>query len=155
MKQKEIISLLEKKRDEIINAIKMATVESFKPDFYGIYEIYLNREDDQFYVLPVDRDKTYFEEDSPMLYLYDIPSHAIKEGDFKQWLAEGGIKVSKKHNEKKTKQLYNDLYIEFLNDILMNTCNEVLNAEYAFDEICELYRNNKKVTLKNIVAIRG
>lgn len=64
MNHKTFMSLLEKKKDNIIRTIKAVVADSFMPDFYGIYEIYLNEADGQIYVLQVDCEKTFSQEDS-------------------------------------------------------------------------------------------
>ena len=139
MDDRTFASLLEERRDDIITTIEMVTEESFLPDFYGTYEIYLNEADQQIYVFMAERGSLFQPKNQSMRYLHTVRSHAAKEGDFLGWLLARGIPVPKTHGEKKLMRVYPTEYRRFLAEIREDALREIVHADRTFLKIKEMY----------------
>lgn len=137
-------ALLEERKEEIITTIEMVTEESFTPDFYGTYEIYINETDRQIYVFMTERGSSFKPKNPAMRYLHTIRSHAVKAGDFKEWLFREGILASDSHSEEKLKRIYRWEYKKFLKEIKKDALWEIVHADTIFTEIKDMYSSIAK-----------
>lgn len=150
MENETFLTLLEERKEDIIATIEMVTEESFLPDFYGTYEICLDGTDGQIYVFMAERDTLFYLKNPSLYYLHTVKSHAIKEGDFKDWLSHKGISVPDGQTEKELKRIYRQEYKKFLAAIREEALWEIVHVDTVFTEIKGMYGGMAKEALTRI-----
>lgn len=151
MKNSTFISLLEEKRKDIIQTIKQTVIESFTPYFYGMYEIYINEEDGQIHLHKVDLGEASYQLEAPMRYLFEVPSHTLKKGDFKEWLKENDRPLPPEYSKEQRRAYYKARYQALMNRIRINALDDIIYADDVYDAILELYKTNNDITYEDIL----
>lgn len=134
MENKTLTTLLEENKENIKDLIQIVTIESFMPVSHCAIGIFLNEENGQPEVHYAEKEIDFYLEDyTPSRLLYSTRSHAVREGDFKQWLIENDINTSGQHNEKKLKQLYPEKYDLFWEENIKDAVYDISHTEEWFD----------------------
>lgn len=139
MTDEAFVALLDEKREEIITTIEMVAEDSLLPDFYGIYAIYLDESDGQIYVFMTERDSHFLPKNPSLRYLYEIRSHAVKDGDFTTWLSDKGVPIPENQTETKLIQLYRNEYRQFVAENNGEVFWEIVHADTTFEKILDMY----------------
>lgn len=151
MENSTFVSLLEKKKEDIIQAIKQTVIESFTPDFYGVYEIYLNEGGGQILHHKVDQGEALCQLEAPMRYLHSIPSHAISSKTYQEWLMGSGLLAPEGCSGKERKNHYKPMHHMYMDLIRINAMESIVYADEVYDIILNLYKTKKDITYEDIL----
>lgn len=131
MADKTISSFLEERKKDIFRQIELAVMESYMPNFCGVYVIYLNKDDGTVDRYVAQEDGIY-DPDPSIHVLYRVYSHAGTKEDFIRWLAAAEIYVPINCSEKWLKQKYHKEYIQFWEENKQDGMNCIARLEDEF-----------------------
>lgn len=170
MGNSRLISLLEKKREDIMTNIELTIIDSYMPDFDGIYDLYINEEDGRIFRIETEEDEPIFQceeeeaiiclhkegeaiighckeeeawaqEELPTLtLLYRVKNHSGGEKHFSRWLSDAGIEVCENDGGTELKQLYPKEYQRFWEENKQDGMRDIANIEQVFDSIKAVYQ---------------